>query len=74
MAPQALPERVVSPPCPRQACGPRRSAGPPRPWPTLPAETQKQIARAVAELIRRRQAGSGPAGRETTHVDGLGRR
>ena len=75
MAPQALPERVASPPCPCQACGPRRSArSPPRPWPTLPAETQKQIARAVAELIRRGQAGAGAAGRETTHADGLERR
>jgi hypothetical protein len=75
MAPQALPERVASPPCPRQACRPRRSArSPPRLWSTLPAETQKQIAQAVAGLIRRMQAGAGAPGTETTYADGLERR
>jgi hypothetical protein len=70
-----LPERVASPPLPRQACLPRRLArNPPRPWSKLPAETQKQVARAVAALIRRVQAGTGAPGRETTHVDGLERR
>jgi hypothetical protein len=40
----------------------------------LPAETQKQIARAVAGLIRRMQAAPVAPGRETTHADGLERR
>jgi hypothetical protein len=73
MALHTLPERVASPQLPRQACPPRRLArSPPRPWSKLPAGTQKQVARAVAELIRRMQAGA--SGRETTHVDGLERR
>ncbi len=72
MAPTALPERVASPPLPRQVWTPRRLArSPPRPWSKLSAETQKQVARAVAVLIRRMQAGA--TGRETTHVDGLER-
>jgi hypothetical protein len=75
MIPQALPERGAYPPCPRQAGRPRRSArSPPHLWSTLPAETQKQIARAVAGLIRRMQAGVGAPGRETTNADGLERR
>ncbi len=54
MAPQAHPERVASPPLPRHACQPRRLArSPPRLWSELPAETQKQVARAVAGLMRR---------------------
>jgi hypothetical protein len=73
MALHTLPERVASSPLPRQACQPRRLArSPPSPWSKLPAETQKQVARAVAVLIRRMQAGA--PGRETTHVDGLERR
>ncbi len=72
MAPQALPERVASPPFPRHACRPRQLArSPPRPWSKLPAETQKQVARAVAGLICRMQAAAGAPGRETTHADGL---
>jgi|GraSoiStandDraft_54_1057290.scaffolds.fasta_scaffold33351_2 hypothetical protein len=75
MALHTLPERVASPPLPRQACPPHRLArSPPRPWSKLPAGTQKQVARAVAGLIRRMQAGAGASGRETTHVDGLERR
>jgi hypothetical protein len=75
MALHTLPERVASPQLPRQACPPRRLArSPPRPWSKLPAGTQKQVARAVAELIRRMQAGAGASRRETTHVDGLERR
>jgi hypothetical protein len=74
MAPQALPERVASPPLPRHACQPRRLArSPPRPWSGLSAETQKQVARTVAGLMRRMQAAAAP-GRETTHADGLERR
>ena len=49
MASQALPERVASPSFPRRACPPRRLArSPPRPWLKLPAETQKQVAQAIA--------------------------
>jgi hypothetical protein len=55
-----LPERVASPPLPRQACLPRRLArNLPHPWSKLPAETQKQVARAVAALIR---SAGGPIG------------
>ena len=72
MALHTLPERVASSPLPRQACQPRRARSPPSPWSKLPAETQKQVARGVAVLIRRMQAGA--LGRETTHVDGLERR
>ena len=71
MAPHALPGRVASPPHPIAACPSGRAAGsPPRLWPNLSAETQVQIARIVAELMRR----MGPAtddrsGREMTRAD-----
>ena len=75
MALHTLPERVASSPLPRQACQLRRLArSPPSPWSKLPAETQKQIAQAVAGLIRRMQAGAGAPGTETTYADGLERR
>jgi hypothetical protein len=72
MALQALPRRVASPP----ALIPTRSSGrlatrPPCLWPNLSAETQKQIARTMAELIRRMQTTDGTAAREMARADRL---
>ncbi len=63
--------------CPlrHSACPPRRSArSPPRLWPNLPADTQRQVARVVGELIRRMQAAAGAPGREAARADALERR
>ncbi len=70
MAPQAHPRRVASPPQPIPACPSGRPTGsPPRLWPNLSSETQMQIARMVAELMRRMQATEGMSGGETAHAD-----
>src|SRR5437588_7536561 len=64
MAIQALPRRVASPPVliPAPSSG-RLATRPASLWPNLSAETQKQIARTMAELIRRMQTTDGTAGR-----------
>jgi hypothetical protein len=73
MIPQGLPGQDACPPR-RPACPSRRSVrSPPRLWPNLPADTQRQVARVVAELIRRMQAAGGAAGRETARADALER-
>jgi hypothetical protein len=70
MAPQAFPSRVASPPQPLPAWRSGRPAGiPPRLWPNLSGETQMQIARMVAELMRRMQAIEGAPVRETARAD-----
>ena len=70
MAPQAFPSRVASPPQPLPACRSGRPAGiPPRLWPNLSGETQMQIARMVAELMRRMQAIEGAPVGETARAD-----
>lgn len=70
MSPQALPGRVASTPLPipTRPCG-RLAGSPPRLWPNLSAETQMQIARMLAELMRRMQAIEGAAGRESARAD-----
>ena len=65
---------VSATPAPGMPAAPVGKKSSARPWSKLPAGTQKQVARAVAGLIRRMQAGAGASGRETTHVDGLERR
>lgn len=54
MVAQALPRRVVSPPLsmPAGSLGQLPMAHP-RLWPNLSAETQTQIARTLAELMKR---------------------
>jgi hypothetical protein len=41
----------------------------PRPWPSLSAETQTQIARTLAELMRRMRPPRGGRGREIVRAD-----
>jgi hypothetical protein len=42
------------PTAPHRLSNPLRVASPPlRPWPNLPAETQAQVARLLADLLRR---------------------
>jgi hypothetical protein len=70
MAAQALPRRVASPPL----SIPASSSGQfpmelPRPWPNLSAETQTQIARTLAELMRRMRPPRGGRGREIARAD-----
>lgn len=70
MSPQALPGRVGSLPLriPTRPSG-RLAGSPPRLWPNLSAETQMQIARMVAELMRRMQAIEGAPVGETARAD-----
>ena len=70
MAVQALPRRVASPPVliPAPSSG-RLATRPASLWPNLSAETQKQIARTMAELIRRMQTTDGTAGRGMARAD-----
>jgi hypothetical protein len=70
MAAQALPRRVASPPLSTRAGASRQlPAAPPRLWPDLSAETQTQIARTLAELMRRIHPPRGGQGREIGHAD-----
>jgi hypothetical protein len=70
MAAQALPRRVVSPPLPIPAGASRQlPMALPRLWPNLSAETQTQIARTLAELMRRIQPPRGGRGREIGRAD-----
>lgn len=41
------------PTAPRLLPNPPRAATPPRPWPSLSAATQAQVARLLADLVRR---------------------
>ena len=62
-------------PPPRRVASPASTptlAGLPRPWPNLPAETQAQIARVLAALLRRMQAND-PAIEESPRDDRLNR-
>ena len=70
MAVQALPRRVASPPVliPARSFG-RLATRPQSLWPNLSAETQIQIARTMAELIRRMQTTDGTAGRGMARAD-----
>jgi hypothetical protein len=71
MAAQALPRRVASPPLPIRAGASRQlPVALPRLWPNLSAETQAQIARTLAELMRRIQPPRGGRGREIGRADG----
>ena len=75
MAAQALPRRVASPPLPIPAGASRQlPMALPRLWPNLSAETQTQIARTLAELMRRIHPPRGGQGREIGHADRLDHR
>jgi hypothetical protein len=70
MAAQALPRRFASPPLPIPAGASRELPMVlPRLWPNLSAETQAQIARTLAELMRRIQPPRGGRGREIGRAD-----
>jgi hypothetical protein len=69
MATQALPRRVASPPPLIPAGSSRRLAVALRLWPNLSAETQTQIARTLAELMRRMRPPRGGRGREIARAD-----
>ena len=76
MASQALARRVASPSSlspPACAAG-RPAARPPRLWPDLPAERRRQIAQAIAALMRRMQAIPRVSGREMGRADPLDQR
>lgn len=67
---QALPRRrVASPPLIPAAKINRLPATPARLWPNLSPETQAQIARILAELLRRMLPTDVAPGRETARVD-----
>ena len=73
MAPPALARRVASPSplLPPSCVAGRPAARPPRLWPDLPAERRRQIAQAIAELMRRMQAMPRASGREMGRADHL---
>ena len=69
MAAQALPRRVASPPLPiPTGASHQLPMALPRLWPNLSAETQTQIARTLAELMRRIEPPRG-RGREIGRAD-----
>jgi hypothetical protein len=71
MAAQALSRCVASPPLSIPAGASRQlPMAPPRLWPNLSGETQTQIARMLAELMRRIQPPRGGRGREIGRADG----
>jgi hypothetical protein len=75
MSLQALPRRrVASPPLIPAAKINRVSAAPPHLWPNLSPETQAQIARILAELLRRMLPTDVAPGREMVRVDRCERR
>ncbi len=75
MATQALQRRVASPPLPMPADITRQHPQVlPRLWPNLSAQTQKQIARAVAKLMRRIEPARGAGVREIACADRPARR
>jgi hypothetical protein len=75
MSQQALPRRRdVSPPLIPATESPRLSAGASRLWPNLPPQTQVQLARILAELLRRTLPATVTPGREISRVDHRQRR
>ena len=74
MSLQAIPRGVASPPLiPAAEINPLPAA-PPHLWPDLSAETQAQIARILAELLRRMLPTKVASRREMSHVDRRERR
>ncbi len=71
MSQQALPRRrVVSPPLIPATESPRLSAvASPRLWPSLPPQTQVQLAGILAELLRRTLPANVTPGTEISRVD-----
>jgi hypothetical protein len=70
MNPQALPHcRVASPPLSPAVKIPPLPAATPRPWPDLLPETQIQIARILAGLLRRMLPTRVPLETETARAD-----
>jgi hypothetical protein len=66
----ALPHRrVASPPLSPAVRNNRLPAATPRPWPDLSPEAQIQIARILAELLRRMVPARAPPETETTRAD-----
>jgi len=75
MSLQALPRRrVASPPSIPAAKINLVPAGPPYLWPNLSPETQTQIARVLAELLRRMLPTDGELAREMARADRRARR
>lgn len=75
MDPQANPGRVAYPHLPVSAISPRHPvAHARRLWPNLSAETQMQIAQAIAVLMRRMQAIPDTSARERGRADRIKRR
>ena len=75
MSLQALPRRrVASPPSIPTAKIDRVPVAPPYLWPNLSPETQTQIARILAELLRRMLPTDVAPGREISRVDRRDRR
>jgi hypothetical protein len=75
MSLHALPRRrVASPPLIPATKINRLPAAPPHLWPNLSPETQAQIARILAELLRRTLPTDVEPGREMTRVDRRERR
>ena len=70
MSQQALPRRrVVSPPLIPATESPRLTVVTSRLWPSLPPKTQAQLARILAELLRRTLPAHVTPGREISRVD-----
>jgi hypothetical protein len=70
MSPQPLPRRrVVSPPLIPATESPRLSAVASHLWPSLPPQTQAQLAQILAELLRRTLPAHVTPGREISRVD-----
>jgi len=75
MSLQTIPRRrVASPPLIPTAEINRLPAASPHLWPNLPPETQAQIARILAELLRRMLPTDVAPGREISRVDRRDRR
>jgi hypothetical protein len=75
MATQALQRRVASPPLSMPTSTSHRHPQVlPRVWPNLSAQTQKQIARTVAELMRRIEPARRTGAREIACADRSPRR
>ena len=66
--------RVASPPLSPAIRNNRPAAASPRPWPDLSAETQIQIARILAGLLRRMLPAGAPPKTEVARADRRERR
>lgn len=72
MASQTLPRRIAfSPPSIPVNASNRLPTTSPRPWPHLSAETQRQVAQAMAQLMRRMQPSHAKARKESAHADDI---